>query len=166
MSICVAYLWLLAASQFVLQRSVRDGDKRRKDKKSEMSPLWNLPLRGWIPYWGPQALSSSQPILCAHIWVCVCVCVSGGKSMVLVLLSVSSVSLVSYHQPPPAPATQHVLSVSPRGQSTNPTALRLGKPSWKTRLQVCKMGRMLSVKAQPQCPNLRPGAKHAHQTRD
>lgn len=64
-----------------------------------MSPLWNLPLQGRIPYWGPQALSSSQPILCAHI--CVCACVSGGKPMVLVLLSFSSVSLVSYLQPSP-----------------------------------------------------------------
>lgn len=72
-------------------------------KKREMSPLENLPLQGRIPYWGPRALSSSQPILCAHICVCVCVWVSGGKSMALVLLSVSSVSLVSYHQPPSPP---------------------------------------------------------------
>lgn len=67
-------------------------------------------------------------LLSAHFvrsYMGLCVRVSGGKSMVLVLLSVSSVSLVSYHQPPPAPATQHVLSVSPRGQSTNPTALCL-----------------------------------------
>lgn len=54
--------------------------------------------------------------------------------MVLVLLSVSSVSLVSYHQPPLAPSTQHVLSVNPQGQSMNPTALRLGKLHWKTQL--------------------------------
>lgn len=164
MYICVAYLWLLAESQFVLQHPARGGDKRFRDKESEMSPLWNLPSQGWIPNWGPQALSSSQPILFAPM--CLCVCVSGGKSMVLVLLSVSSVSLVSYHQPPLAPSTQHVLSLSPQGQSMNHTALRLGKLSWKTQLRMCKMDCVPSVKLQSQCPNLRPEDKQVHQTSD
>ena len=57
--------------------------------------------------------------------------------MILVLLSVSSVSLVSYHQLPLAPSTQHVLSVSPQGQAMNPTALRLGKLSFKCAKWTC-----------------------------
>lgn len=47
-----------------------------------------------------EALRLCHPLSPFCLLLCACVCVSGGKSMVLVLLSVSSVSLVSYHQPP------------------------------------------------------------------
>lgn len=103
----------------------REMEKRDRWIKSEMSPLWNLPLQGWIPYWGPQALSSSQPILCAHI--CVCACVSGGKPMVLVLLSFSSVSLASYLQPPTCSCFSACTVSQPPGTVHEPHSSVFGK---------------------------------------
>ncbi len=147
----------------------RGGDKGGKGKESEVPPLWNPSVQGWIPYWDPSGfVLLSASFVCAR--VCICVCMSSRKSVVLVLLSTSGVSLVS-HQPPLShldkralththththtPSTSHILSDGPSGQSMNLSTPCFGVLSQKPQ-QAPKMDKMPPVKAELPRPHLKP----------